>query len=134
MLPFILTLFAGLESTPPVAIDADIIRFKARQALVSDAAGIPLFIGTRDFVLKKAHNETGTVVAYDPSTKRVRVSTIGTELWLSCAELESMASSCAQQSVPRRRLRGAEQSPGDYSMIAARVPSCPGDPRCPKID
>lgn len=132
MTPFVLMFFIGIQN-PEVPPSADVIRFKARQALVSDSAGDPIFIGTRDFVLKKAHNQAGTVVRYDALSKRVRVSTVGTELWLSCSELEPMASACPP-AVPSRRLRSVGQPAEGTAMSRAGVPSCPGDPRCPKID
>lgn len=132
MLSIIVMLLAGTPVAEP-APTGEVIRFKARQALVSDSAGIPIFIGTRDFVMKIARNEAGTVVRYDAVANRVRVSTVGTELWLSCTELEPMVSAC-RRTAPKRRLRGAEQPADDAVLSSARVPPCPGDPRCPKID
>lgn len=129
MLPFLL---AFLAATPDSAA-GDVIRFKGNQALVSDTMGVPLFIGTRDFVLKKARNEAGTVVRYDAMLRRVKVSTVGTDLWLSCADLEPMASACPRAPVARR-LRGAAQDEGADPGLLARVPACPGDPRCPKAE
>lgn len=109
------------------------LRFKAKEVLVSDSEGIPLFRGRRDYVLRIARNPDGEVVAYDPRTKRVRVSKVGTELWLQCADLEPMVTSCVE--LPQRQSRaGALRGTNDPSLspMAREVPSCPGDPRCPK--
>ena len=116
------------------ASGTDAIRFKAPEVLVSDSDGVPLFRGRRDFVLKIARNPAGEVVAYDERTRRVRVSKVGTELWLSCADLEPMSTSCtpsARRNVRSGALRGAGEA--TVEQAAAGVPSCPGDRRCPRI-
>jgi hypothetical protein len=115
------------------ASGGDTIRFKDKEALVSDTDGVPLFRGRRDFVLKLGHNPDGAVVAYDARSKRVRVSKAGTELWVACADLEPMVTSCSETAARPSRasaLRGSEAEPG---TLAADLPSCPGDARCPKL-
>ena len=119
--------------------DADTIRFKADEALVFDSDGVPLFRGNRHYVLKIAHNPTGEVVAYDASTRRVRVSKIGTELWLHCAELQPSTTSCPEADSRTQSRQGMIRGGDDAELrqleaLARTVPSCPGDARCPKAD
>ena len=112
----------------------DTVQFKAKEVLVSDSDGVPLFRGRRDFVLRIARNPTGEVVAYDAPTRRVRVSKVGTELWLHCAELQPMATSCPE--VDSRRSRAGAIRGGDVPAVRnlELIPLCPGDARCPKVD
>jgi hypothetical protein len=128
---FVLAAISGAASSP------DTIRFKAKEVLVSDSAGVPLFRGRRDFVLKLGHNPGGEVVAYDARTKRVRISKAGTELWVDCADLEPMTSSC--QPLHRQARAGAIRGTDDRessqdALVSPDVPTCPGDPRCPRAD
>lgn len=128
--------FAALAGAEP---GADTIRFKSDEVLVFDSDGIPLFRGNRSFVLKIARNPTGEVVAYDAATRRVRVSKIGTQLWLHCAELEPSTTSCSQPAPRAQSRRGAIRGPDDPELpnlkaLAQLVPSCPGDVRCPTVD
>ena len=126
-------LLAALTGAGP---SADIVTFKDKEVLVYDSDGIPLFRGKRDFVMRVARNPTGEVVTYDASTRRVRVSKVGTELWVHCSELEPMAASCPQAANNRSRsgaIRGGEDpAPSTSESHADDIPSCPGDPRCPK--
>jgi hypothetical protein len=113
--------------------DAASVQFKTRDVLVSDRDGVPLFRGNRDFVLRIGHNPAGQIVAYDPNTGRFRVSTIGTELWVDCAELEPAATACSAASSTRSRstaTRGVNE-PDVPSLPLPDIPTCPGDPRCP---
>ncbi len=126
----VLAALTGAESS------ADIVTFKDREVLVYDSDGIPLFRGKRDFVLRVARNPTGEVVTYDAATRRVRVSKVGTELWLHCAELEPMAASCPQAANNRSRsgaIRGGDDPASSTIESRADIPSCPGDIRCPKL-
>lgn len=128
----VIAALAGADSS------ADTVRFKAKEVLVSDSEGVPLFRGRRDFVMRIARNPTGEVVAYDAGTRRVRVSKVGTELWLHCAELEPMATSCPQ-AVTRRSRAGTIRGGDDPALLNLEVlghlvPSCPGDVRCPRAD
>lgn len=112
----------------------DTVQFKAKEVLVSDSDGVPLFRGRRDFVLRIARNPTGEVVAYDAPTRRVRVSKVGTELWLQCAELQPMATTCPELDSRRSRV-GAIRGGDDPALRNLElIPSCPGDARCPKVD
>lgn len=128
-----LAIVAILAGTGP---SADTVSFKAKEVLVSDADGVPLFRGRRDFVLKIARNPTGEVVAYDAAAKRVRVSTVGTQLWVNCAELEPMVTSCPEAATRPSRagsIRGSDElAPPNLDALLKLVPSCPGDVRCPK--
>jgi hypothetical protein len=136
-MPFVfLIIFAALAGGEAAA---DTVRFKADEVLVFDSDGVPLFRGNRSFVLKIAHNPTGEVVAYDAATKRVRVSKVGTELWLHCAELEPNTTSCSQASPGAQSragmIRGSDDSElRNLEALAQLVPSCPGDARCPRAD
>jgi hypothetical protein len=115
-----------------VPADPETIRFKSDSAVVSDALGRPLFRATPAYLLPLAGNPDGRVVRYDSARRRVLVSASSPEWWVDCAELEPMASTCA----PLRRRganRGADASPPPTEW-GRGVPSCPGDPRCPRRD
>lgn len=122
-------LAAGASALP------ETLEFRGKDVLVFDSAGIPIFRSSRSFLLKIAHNEEGTVVDYDPLLRRVRVSTIGTELWVHCGELQPMKTSCASaQTRPRRMRSSTEDSDALIEQLSRGLPACPGDPRCPRID
>ena len=126
-----------LASTIAAASPAsDVITLKNADVMVVDAANQPLFRSSRDYLLKMANNPAGQVVRYDPVGKRVLVSSAGPEYWVHCAELSPMAASCPA-SPPRpatRSIKIPRGTAGDSGLASRGLPTCPGDPRCPKSD
>lgn len=123
----LILLAAGTATAEP-----EPIRFKADSAVVSDALGRPLFRAGPAYLFPLAGNPGGKVVRYDSARRRVLVTAASPEWWLDCAELEPMAEACA----PLRR-RGANRAAADTPAaldLGRGVPSCPGDPRCPRRD
>lgn len=115
-----------------VAAEAEPIRFKSDSALVSDALGRPLFRASPAYLFPLAGNPGGKVVRYDSARRRVLVSTSAPEWWVDCGEIEQAGETCA----PLRR-RGANRGAADTPAaldLGRGVPSCPGDPRCPRRD
>jgi hypothetical protein len=115
-----------------IPADSEAIRFKADSALVSDALGRPLFRAGPDYLFPLAGNPGGKVVRYDSARRRVLVSAAAPEWWVDCEDLQPTGETCA----PLRR-RGANRAAADTppSLDLGRgVPSCPGDPRCPRRD
>ncbi len=115
----------------------DVIALKNADALVVDAANQPLFRSSRDYLLKMANNPAGQVVRYDPLGMRVLVSNAGPEYWVPCAELAPMTASCPA-SPPKPATRSIKiprgGAAGGAGLASRGLPSCPGDPRCPKSD
>jgi len=115
---------------------ADTIQYRVTEALVVDKDGKPLFRAPRDFLLTVAGNPEGRVIAYDPERRTVRVSEYN-PWWISCDQLQPLVQAC-QAAAPKRKTRGLKLPPqsGDDTALtgpeARGVPSCPGDPRCPK--
>ena len=114
-------------------------QYRAPEALVVDKNGKPLFRTSRDFLLTVSGNPEGRVLDYDPERRMVRVSD-NNPWWIPCDELQPLARTC-QAAAPKPRTRGLKLPPqngeagGDpIGGPASRgVPSCPGDPRCPKV-
>jgi hypothetical protein len=130
MLLLFAVLFAGTDAPPA----AEIIQYRVQEALVVDKDGKPLFRAPRDFLLQISGNPTGRILGYDAARNMVRVSEHN-PWWIPCSQLQPQAVACAQVAKPKTRgLRLPPQSsqPGD-EPDARGVPSCPGDPRCPKV-
>lgn len=131
----LLTALLALAAAEPAA---DVIQYRAAEALVVDKDGKPLFRAPRDFLLQVSGNPEGRVVAYDPAARRVRVSE-HQPWWVPCSQLRPQAVACAEPARPKTRsitLPVQTSAPGD-AMTGPNgrgVPSCPGDPRCPKAD
>jgi hypothetical protein len=124
-------------AAPAAAPAAETIHYRVPEALVVDKDGKPLFRAPRAFLLTVAGNPDGRVIAYDPERRAVRVSEHN-PWWIPCDQLQPLAQAC-QAAAPKRKTRGLElppQSGGDETALsqpeARGVPSCPGDPRCPK--
>lgn len=125
LLAVLLHLAAGAAAEPA-------LRFKADSVMVSDALGRPLFRAGPAYLFPLAGNPDGRVIRYDSSRRRVLVSAGAPEWWIDCAELEPAGDTCA----PLRRRganRGASDTPAALEL-GRGVPSCPGDPRCPRRD
>ena len=131
---FVEILMAATVATAGPA--GDVIALKNADVLVVDSADRPLFRSSRDYLLMMARNPAGNVVRYDPVARRVLVSSAGPEYWIRCAELSPMAASCPA-SPPKpatRSIKFSRGTPGDPGLASRGLPSCPGDPRCPKSD
>ena len=116
---------------------AESIQYRVTEALVVDKAGKPLFRAPRDFLLTVAGNPDGRVIAYDSERRAVRVSEHN-PWWIPCDQLQPLTQAC-QLAAPKPKTRGLKLPPQSgaeetaMSQPEARgVPSCPGDPRCPK--
>jgi hypothetical protein len=123
-------LLAGAAAEPA----SETIQYRADEALVVDKDGNPLFRARRDFLLQVSGNPDGRVIGYDADKRRVRVSE-HQPWWIPCNQLQPQPVACAAGPA-RPKTRGIKlppQSAGPIEEAAARgVPSCPGDPRCPK--
>ena len=123
-------LLAALLGGAPVDPSADTIQYRQAEAVVVDKNGNPLFRAKRDFLLQVAGNPAGKVLAYDSVNRRVLVSDHN-PWWITCDQLQPQAVACAM----RRQTRGGASRgpmPGLGEEMARGLPSCPGDPRCPK--
>jgi hypothetical protein len=113
-------------------------QYRAAEALVVDKNGKPLFRTSRDFLLTVSGNPEGRVLDYDAERRMVRVSD-NNPWWIPCDELQPLTNAC-QAGPSKPRTRGLRLPPqnggsdgGEAGGPAGRgVPSCPGDPRCPK--
>lgn len=129
---FMLSLAADVPTQTPASPSQDVVVFKSSDILVIDAAGLPLFRGTREYILQLGNNPAAHVIAYDPWSRRVQVSRTDRELWIPCDGLEPMRASCPVMP-PRSGGRGSVDEPAGASGPHGRgLPLCPGDPRCPK--
>ena len=131
----LLTILLALAASEPAS---DTIQYRVPEALVVDKDGKPLFRAQRDFLLQISGNPDGRIVAYDPAGRRVRVSAHN-PWWIPCSELQPQAIACAQPARPKTRsimLPPQASVPGEAitEPVGRGVPSCPGDPRCPKAD
>lgn len=129
MMIVLAALLAGLQA------QSDKIEFRAPNALVVDKSGKPLFRAPRDFLLAVAGNAEGRVLDYDPVQKRVLVSTYNS-WWIPCDYLQPQSVACVTG--PTRKTRSVAfgdlvgSKPDPAPSETAGIPSCPGDPRCPK--
>lgn len=132
-----LLLAALLAGAAPEA-PPESFQYRAAEALVVDKNGKPLFRTSRDFLLTVSGNPQGRVLAYDPEKRMIRVSD-NNPWWISCDQLQPLASACQAAAPAKPKTRGIKLPPqsGDTSDIVVGgfesrgVPSCPGDPRCP---
>ncbi len=118
-------------------------QLKEGKAVVYGADDMPLYQGTRDFILKSSGSADGSVLAWDIARQKVRISPAGKpQHWLSCADLQPMTVACSTSlrissdgalvigGAKGKPMRGADIKPLDPG-IRTRLPDCPGDPRCP---
>lgn len=113
-------------------------------AVAYDGDDKPLFRSPRTFILKQTGNTAGRVFAWDLTRKKVRVSLAGKpQIWLACSDLKAMTLACSTSlriasdgalvvagTGTGGPIRG--NGSGEPSAEAlARLPNCPGDPRCP---
>ncbi len=120
------------------------VEFSAPVAVVYDGDGKPLYRTSRPYLVTKTGNASGRVFAWDLTSKRVRVSLAGKpQMWLACSELKAMALACSTSLriasdgalvVSGTGTGGPIRGTGSGEPTAealARLPNCPGDPRCP---
>ena len=130
-----LLLAALLAGSAPDA-PAESFQYRAEEALVVDKNGKPLFRTSREFLLTVSGNPQGRVLAYDAERRIVRVSD-NNPWWIPCDQLRPLATAC-EAPPARPKTRGLKLPPQNGSDEAwgepagRGVPSCPGDPRCPK--
>lgn len=113
-------------------------------AVAYDGDDKPLFRTSRAFILKHTGNAAGRVFAWDLTRKKVRVSLAGKpQIWLACSELKAMTLACSTSlriasdgalvvsgTGTGGPIRG-NVSGEPTAEALARLPNCPGDPRCP---
>lgn len=124
-----------------------LITFNAAKVVAYDANDTPMFKADRTFLFgnaSKLGNAAGRVFAWDLVRKKVRVSAAGRpQVWLACSELKAMPLACSTTLRiandgslvisgigPNGGLRGSGPIEADAATLA-RLPDCPGDPRCP---
>lgn len=92
----------------------------------------------------KLGNPAGHVFAWDLDRKKVRVSAAGRpQIWLACSEIKAMSIACSTNLriandgslvISASGTSGGKRGVDPYEINAAgaaRLPDCPGDPRCP---
>lgn len=124
-----------------------LITFSAAKVVAYDANDTPVFKADRTFLFggaSKLGNTAGRVFAWDLARKKVRVSAAGRpQIWLACSEVKPMSLACSTTLRiandgslvisgigPNGGLRGSGPIEADAATLA-RLPDCPGDPRCP---
>jgi hypothetical protein len=121
---------AGANAQPAV----ETIQYRTSEALVVDRDGKPLFRAPRDFLLQVSGNSQGRVLAYDAERRMILVSE-HQPWWIPCTQLQPQAVACAEVAKAKTRsikLPGQTLDDGSAGLNAQAVPSCPGDPRCPR--
>jgi len=106
------------------------LQFREETAVVYDDAGVAKFRGTREFVLKAAHNPKGDTFSIDMLRRRVKISVTGEGLWVACSDLQPGVPACGAMPARPKQRRGSSGLPVDQPLDRG-LPSCPGDPRCP---
>ena len=124
-----------------------VVTFNNPKVVAYDGTDTPLFKADRNYLFgsaSKLGNTAGHVFAWDLDRKKVRISAAGRpQIWLACSEIKTMSIACATTlriandgslvisgSGSNGGKRGAE--PYEINAAgAARLPDCPGDPRCP---
>lgn len=118
--------------------------FSGSVAVAYDGDDKPLFKTSRAFLLSHTGNATARVFAWDLARKKVRVSLAGKpQVWLACSDLKAMTLACSTTLriasdgalvVSGTGTGGPIRGTGAGEPTAealARLPICPGDPRCP---
>jgi len=124
-----------------------LITFNTGKVVAYDASDTPMFRADRAFLFgdgSKLGNPAGRVFAWDLVRKKVRVSAAGRpQIWLACSELKPMSLACSTTLriandgslvISGTGLNGGLRGNGPIEADAAtlaRLPDCPGDPRCP---
>lgn len=115
-------------------------------ATVLDDRGRPIYKANREFLLTVARNPSGRIQEWDSVRQLVRISTGNApSAWLSCKELKAMPIACTDVRLTAStngkieitgragRVRAAASRNASGPAGATGLPTCPGDPRCPKI-
>jgi hypothetical protein len=134
---------SGLEFASDQAPE---VRLRSAIVTVHDKANRAIFRGTAEFLF--GASATGRAFAWDLARNRIRVSEEEeAELWLSCKDVAPMPIACAatiklsadgrslkqgRPAAPSRRSGKANSNALEAGQLA-RLPLCPGDPRCPKL-
>lgn len=113
------------------------VQLRTPVAIAYDAVYEPRFEAELPYILRVASNPEGRVFGFDQRRRMVRVSADGAEpLWLSCDQVEAAGDYCSTPAAPQavRPARPRRMRMGAIRGDSARgLPSCPGDPRCPKM-
>lgn len=124
-----------------------LVAFSEPKVVAYDAEDKPLFRADRSFLFgdtAKLGNPAGRVFAWDLERRKVRVSAAGRpQIWLACSEVKPMSLACSTTlriandgslviagTGPNGGKRGTGSIEPDAATLA-RLPDCPGDPRCP---
>jgi len=114
----VILVMLAAASSAIAAEPADTIQLSGDTAVAYSARGTAIFRGDLPFLLAYVGTD-GQV--FDTKEGKVRISPDGApQVWVKCSELKGVAS-CANQSEADTQL-----------TRAAGIPTCPGDPRCPK--
>ncbi|OYY89915.1 MAG: hypothetical protein B7Y45_10160 [Sphingomonas sp. 28-66-16] len=124
-----------------------LITFTDSKVVAYDDGDTPLFRADRAFLFggtSKLGNPAGRVFAWDLVRKKVRVSAAGRpQIWIACSEIKPMSLACSTTLriandgslvISGTGLNGGQRGSGPLEPDAAtlaRLPDCPGDPRCP---
>lgn len=124
-----------------------LVAFNGSKVVAYDAGDAPVFRADRGFLFgatSKLGNPAGRVFAWDLVRKKVRVSAAGRpQIWLACSELKPMSLACSTTLriandgslvISGTGVNGGVRGNGPVEADAetlARLPDCPGDPRCP---
>lgn len=124
-----------------------LVSFNGAKVVAYDAEDKPLFRSDRDFLFGaagKLGNPAGRVFAWDLERRKVRISAAGRpQIWLACSEVKPMSLACSTTLriandgslvISGTGANGGKRGAGSIEPDAAtlaRLPDCPGDPRCP---
>lgn len=124
-----------------------IVTFNGAKVVTYDGADTPLYKADRDFLFgstSKLGNSSGRVFAWDLDRKKVRISAAGKpQVWLACSEIKAMSIACSTALrvandgslvISGSGSEGGKRGTAPFEVNAAgaaRLPDCPGDPRCP---
>ena len=125
----------GLDQTAELTVPS---------AVAYDGDDKPLFRGSRTFLAAHTGNTASRIFAWDLTRKKVRISLAGKpQIWLACSELKAMTLACSTSlriasdgalvvsgTGTGGPIRGAGSGEPTAEALA-RLPNCPGDPRCP---
>ena len=114
---------ATVAETGPAFVELP--QFRESHATVYDDARQAMFMAERAYALRTAANDRGEV--FETRNGMVRITPEGTAgMWLDCADLARGLSHCAARG---KIINGV----GEPTQMRS-LPTCPGDPRCPRRD
>lgn len=124
-----------------------VVTFSGAKVVTYDGTDTPLYKADRNFLFGstgKLGNPAGRVFAWDLDRKKVRISPAGKpQVWLACTEIQAMSIACSTTLrvandgslvISGSGAEGGKRGTAPFEVNAAgaaRLPDCPGDPRCP---